>query len=106
MKAPPRDWLAEACDLACTIRVDAEVLDNVVRRGAEAGEQVAAAERLAERAREIVRAATEVGRQAARRPASDTGKALPANAVGELRTLVRQRVRDENRSRRRLRGER
>ena len=95
-----RDPLAEARDLAIGLRVDVEVLDRTVRRGAEAGEQVAAAEYLAERARALVRAATAVGRAAARRPAYAGGPPLTGAAIGDLRRLVRQRVADD------LRGER
>ena len=92
---PSRNHLAEASVLAIGLRADVEVLDSIIRRGAEAGEQVAAAESLAERARALVRAATAVGRAAARRPAYAGGPPLTGAAIGDLRRLVRQRVADD-----------
>ena len=97
---PPRNHLAEVGDLSIMIRVDAELLDCTVQRGAEAAEQVAAAERVAERARAIVRAATAVGRAAARRGACDDCRPLSAAAIGDLRARVRAGVAAEIRARR------
>ena len=60
-----RNPLVELANAEIALRMDVEALDRVVRGREEAGVQILAAETVAERARAIVRAATDVGRCAA-----------------------------------------
>ena len=91
-----RDPLVALANAEIALRLDVEALDRAVRGREEAGVQILAAETVAERARAIVRAATDVGRTAARQAAcADVARPLPANVVGDLRVRARQRIRDE-----------